>query len=383
MKKALILFSTLSLLAACGSTPAADSTTSPTASSDGLGDYSSSCLDCGFDTVFSLREYQVEEETFRQHYQDAADMFSYYNQLFDIYNNYEGLNNLKTVNDNAGIQAVKVDPVILELLQEAKEFYEPSGGEFDITSGALFSVWHTYRETGITANENNKLGKVPSFAELQEAAQHQGWDCVEINEEESTVYITDPDVSLDVGGIAKGFTVEKIAQMLESEGVTSAAVNAGGNVRTIGTKPDGSPWSIGIQNPGGSGSLFAVTAEGSCSFVTSGDYERYYAAEDGNIYSHIIDPETLFPAAYFHSVSIITDDSGLADCLSTTLFTLDYEEGMALVQSLKEQHPDASLEVIWIMDQEKAPADAANIHTVENYAVVYTDGLKDAIQWIV
>lgn len=370
------------LLTGCAGGSTQSTASAATASAQAQSSYANSCLDCGFDTVFSLRVYDVSQDEFNTSYQEAADLFTYYNNLFDIYNNYDGLNNLKTINDNAGIAPVKVDPVVIELLQKAKEFYDLSGGEFDITQGSLLSVWHKYREEGMTANENGSYGKVPPESELQEAATHHGWDAVEIDEENSTVYITDPDVSLDVGGIAKGFATEKIAAKLAEDGTKTSAVNAGGNVRTLGIKSDGTPWRIGIQNPSGSGSLFVIDSNTEGSFVTSGDYERAYTADDGVTYSHIIDPKTLFPATYYHSVSIITRDSGTADCLSTTLFTMDYDEGVQLINDYKAAHPDETLEVVWIMDKDKAPDDAEYKKDVGSYTVVYTAGLDGAINWI-
>lgn len=371
------------LLSGCaGSNTGAQNPPSASAPSSAPSSYANSCIDCGFDTVFSLRVYDVSEDAFKSSYQEAADLFTYYNNLFDIYNNYDGLNNLKTINDNAGIAPVKVDPVVIELLNKAKEFYDLSGGEFDITQGALLNVWHNYREEGMTANQNGGYGKVPSESELKEAAAHHGWDAIQIDEENSTVFITDPTISLDVGGIAKGFATEKIAARLAEDGTATAAVNAGGNVRTIGTKTDGTPWRIGIQNPSGSGSLFVIDANTDGSFVTSGDYERAYTADDGVTYSHIIDPKTLFPAVYYHSVSIITKDSGTADCLSTTLFTMNYDEGVQLISDYKKAHPDEPLEVVWIMDKDKAPDDAEYTQNLGDYTVVYTSGLEGAINWI-
>lgn len=338
-------------------------------------------MDSGFDTVFSMREYGVEEAIFQQHFEQAKTLFRHYNDLFDIYNDYDGLPNIKTINDNAGRQAVTVDPVIIELLQEAKTFYTFSNDTFDITSGALLNVWHTYREEGLVLNEKGEKGKLPTLEELSEAGLHKGWDLVEINVDAHTVYIKDAAVSLDVGGIAKGFAIEKIARALQESGAKCVAINAGGNVRTIGAKPDGNAWSIGIQNPGGAGSLFALRVPGAHSFVTSGDYERFYVAEDGNTYSHIIDPTTLYPARRFHSVSIVTSDSGAADCLSTTLFMLDYESGLKVIDAYRKEHPQEMLEAIWIMDQEQVPDNVENVHIVTQYAAVYTDGLKDALVW--
>lgn len=375
-RKRLSLFISLALLSACTNT-----TATPTASTTTTSVKSNMCFDCGFDTFFALQGMPLEDEEFNEVFTEASETFSYYNKLFDIYNDYDGINNIKTINDNAGIQAVEVDDVIIEMLNEAKYFYELSDGEFDITMGALLKVWHNYRDEGIDLNAENKYGKVPTLEELEEAAQYSGWEYVEIDEENNTVYITDSNVSLDVGGIAKGFTTEKIAQQLENEGYTTGAVNAGGNNRTLGQKYNGSAWNVGIQNPKGSDSLLVVSYDGKCSFVTSGDYERYYVAEDGNSYHHIIDPETLYPAVNFHSVSIITEDSGVADCLSTTLFTLSYEEGLEVLNKYKEEHPDTFLEAIWILDED-SEIDTEYKHVSDEQLIVYTEGLEGMLTWI-
>lgn len=375
MKKEILTLCCLSLtLAGC-----AGKTSAPAGSSDTTL-YSNVSTDAGFDTVFYYQEYNDDRTASETHFNEAVSLFTHYNDLFDIYNSYDGMNNLKTINDNAGIQPVKVDPDIIDMLNMAKQFYTWSEGEFDITIGSLLNVWHTYREEGIKLNEEGKKGKVPSEAELSEAAVHKGWDHVQIDADADTVYIDDSSISLDVGGIAKGYATEKIADTLEKESdIGTVAINAGGNNRTIGTKPDGSDWNVRIQNPDGGDKLIIVSEPGSKSFVTSGDYERYYEAEDGKRYHHIIDPETNFPSTYYRSVSIITKDSGAADCLSTTLFTLSMEEGQKVLDAYEKQtgiHADA----IWVMNEEQK-ADGPNEKKQMDYYICYTDGLKDHITW--
>ncbi|MCH4013147.1 MAG: FAD:protein FMN transferase [Solobacterium sp.] len=375
MKKEIMTLCCLSLaLAGC-----AGKTSAPSDSSDTTL-YSNVSTDAGFDTVFYYQEYNDDRTASENHFNEAVSLFTHYNDLFDIYNTYDGLNNLKTINDNAGVQPVKVDPDIIDMLNMAKQFYTWSEGEFDITIGSLLNVWHTYREEGIKLNEEGKKGKVPSEAELSEAAVHKGWDHVQIDADADTVYIDDSSISLDVGGIAKGYATEKIAETLEKESdIGTVAINAGGNNRTIGTKPDGTDWNVRIQNPDGGDKLIIVSEPGSKSFVTSGDYERYYEAEDGKRYHHIIDPETDFPSTYYRSVSIITEDSGAADCLSTTLFTLSMEEGQKVLDAYEKQtgiHADA----IWVMNKDQK-ADGPNEKKQMDYYICYTDGLKDHITW--
>lgn len=374
MKKEIMILCASLLLCGCGSAQTQNTADSETTL------YSNVSTDAGFDTVFYYQEYNKDRTASENHFNEAVELFTHYNNLFDIYNTYEGMNNLKTINDNAGIQPVKVDQDIIDMLEMAHDFYTWSDEEFDITIGALLNVWHTYREEGISLNEDGEKGKVPSAEELSEAASHKGWDHVQIDEDAGTVYIDDSEISLDVGGIAKGYATEKIAETLEKEeDIGTAAINAGGNNRTIGTKPDGSDWNVRIQNPDGGDKLIIVSEPGSKSFVTSGDYERYYEAEDGKRYHHIIDPATSYPADYYRSVSIITEDSGAADCLSTTLFTLSMEDGQKVLDAYEEKtgiHADA----IWVMDQDRKE-DGPNGKEQMDYYICYTDGLEGHITW--
>lgn len=359
----------LSLLSGCSSQPA-----EPEAAWQTMQNVS---LDAGFDTVITLIEQTDDPDGFNDHFNDLCDSFRYYNSLYDIYNDYEGIANLKTVNDQAGIAPVKVDPQLIELLKKGKAFYELSNGAFDITMGSVLHVWHEYRTEGMAMNEHGESGRVPSEEELKEAASHHGFEYLEIDQENSTVFITDPDVKLDVGGIAKGFATEKTAKMLEQEGVVYSAINAGGNNRTLGPKRDGTTWNVGIQNPDGQGALFVVRINGANSFVTSGDYERFYVGEDGRRYQHIIDPATLYPADRYRSVTIITPDSGDADCLSTALTVLSIEDGEALLEAYQAKTGN-SAEAIWILSED-ASVDAAHMHKMPGYKIVYTEGLENSL----
>ena len=362
------------LLAGCTTGSAAATTAASTEV------YKNANLDAGiFDTTYAYQEAPKTDQS-ATNYQYSLDELKAYSDFYDIYNNYDGLNNLKTINDNAGIAPVKVDQKIIDMLNLAKEFYTYSNGEFDITMGAVLKIWHTYREAGITLNEQGQNAPVPTLAELQAVQQYRGWDKVIIDDDADTVYITDSHVSLDVGGIAKGYAAEQVGADLVSQGVGGGFVNVGRNIRLLGSKIDGTAWRIGITDPSSStgDSLLALDVDPSYSVVTSGDYERYYTGTDGVRYSHIIDPQTLFPATYYHSVSIIGDDSGVCDCLSTTLFTMTVEDGKKVIAAY-EQATGKTVSVIWIMDPDKTQNESGK--TTTNYFVTYTDDLKDAIVW--
>ena len=151
-------------------------------------------------------------------------------------------------------------------------------------------------------------------------------------------------MSLDVGSIGKGFAVQKVAEFAKELGYNNMVINCGGNAISIGPKPDENNWVFGIQNPDLTAKndvLKRVSITDKC-LVTSGDYQRYYEV-NGVKYCHIIDPDTLMPPTYFHAVSIICDHSGLADALSTALFNMPYEEGLALIHSID------NAEAIWVL----------------------------------
>lgn len=277
-----------------------------------------------FDTVTTMVGYADSQETFTAQAQQIHDELLEYHQLYDIYNDYDGMNNLKTVNDNAGIAPVEVDARILDMLEFSRELYEETGGRVNVAMGGVLSLWHDAREAGIEDPANAYL---PDQDALEEAARHADWSNVVIDEEAGTVYLADPDMSLDVGAIAKGYAVERVCETAPA----GMLISVGGNVRATGPKPDGSPWVVGIENPDGGDFLHTLYVEDS-SVVTSGDYQRYYLV-DGQRYHHIIDPDTLYPATRWRSVSILCADSGIADGLSTALFTLSQEDGQKLLNA--------------------------------------------------
>lgn len=276
-----------------------------------------------FDTVTSIVGFADSEEAFKAETQQIHDALLEYHQLFDIYNDYEGLHNLKTINDQAGIAPVTVDRRILDLLLDCKRYYELSGGAVNVAMGSVLSLWHNARTDGINFPETAKL---PDATMLQEAQKHSSFETVIIDEEKSTVFLADVRQRLDVGAIAKGWSVQRVCQNAP-EGLL---VSVGGNVCATGPKPTGANWVVGIQSPdGGSAYLHTLNIENGC-VVTSGDYQRYYVV-DGKSYHHIIDPQTAYPSDRWRAVTVVCDDSGLADCLSTALFVLPQEEGQALL----------------------------------------------------
>ena len=299
--------------------------------------YNATFLDL-FDTVTTVVGKAESETVFRGWAQAVHDELLFYHQLFDIYNDYEGINNLKTVNDNAGIAPVTVDPEIIALLTDCKAYYDQTGGTVNVAMGGVLKIWHEARNDGINDPANAYL---PDMEDLQAAAEHMDLSAVVIDAAASTVFITDPDVRLDVGAVAKGWATQRV-----SGGVPDCLlISVGGNVCATGPKDDtGTPWVVGVQDPNGGDKYLHTLTVTKGSVVTSGDYQRAYVV-DGELYHHIIDPATLYPSTLWRSVTILCEDSGLADALSTALFVLPLEEGKQLLEK-------AGAEAMWVDREE-------------------------------
>ena len=308
-----------------------------------------------FDTVTQVIAYCESEEEFNTQMQALHQDLIAYNQLYDIYNNYDGVVNVKTINENAGKAPVQVDDRILSMLELARQMYDLTGGKINIAMGSVLGIWHDYREAA-EKDASEADNTLPTQEELEAAAQHCDINDLVIDEKAKTVYLSDPEMSLDVGSVGKGYAVEMVCRAAEARGLTSALVSVGGNLRAIGTKPDGSQWTGGVENPWNASevyttdSLFGAAINMSdMALVTSGDYQRYFVV-DGKRYHHLIDPDTLWPAAYFNSVTVLCPDSGMADCLTTGLFCMPLEEGQKLVESLD------GVEAMWCTPDQQAVA---------------------------
>ena len=296
-----------------------------------------------FDTATTIIGYEKSQEDFDEMCKEITDLLNEYHRLYTIYNRYEGFNNLVTINDlfDGEHKVVTVDQKIIDMLNFAKDMYYKTDGMVNIAMGSVLKIWHIYRNDGLDDPVNAEL---PPMDKLEEASKHINIDNLIIDTEKNTVFIDDPLMTLDVGAIAKGFAVEQIAKYLENKGITGYILNVGGNVRTIGMA-DKEKWKVGIENPDLNDEenkyieFLKLSGE---SVVTSGSYQRFYVV-NGENYHHIIDPETLMPGTKYRSVSVITNDSGLGDAMSTALFLMDYEEGKNLVESTD------NVEAMWVM----------------------------------
>lgn len=294
-----------------------------------------------FDTATTISGYADSQAEFDAVAEQVLEQLEEYHRLYTIYHRFEGLENLCTVNElvDGAHRTVTVDQKIIDLLVYAREMYTLTDGMVNVAMGSVLKLWHDYRTIGM---DDPVKAALPPADALAEAAEHTDITKMVIDRQARTVTLTDPAMRLDVGAIAKGYAVEQIARSLEQQGITGYVLNVGGNVRTVGGKPEGSGWTVGLENPDDTAAEpLAYLELAGQALVTSGSYQRYYLV-DGKRYHHIIHPETRMPAEGYLSVSVLCADSGLGDALSTALFCMPLTEGKALVESL----PD--VEVLWV-----------------------------------
>lgn len=294
-----------------------------------------------FDTLTQVIGYAESQTVFEGQIRDLKEDLESYHRLYDIYQSYPGIINIRDINQAAGRGPLKVDPKIIDMLLFAKEGAGISKGRVNIALGSVLAIWHDYREAG---KMNPDQARLPDRAILEEANRHSHPQDLVIDPVNGTVEILDPLLRLDVGAVAKGYAVEQAARAAEDRGVAHMLISVGGNVRAIGTRAgEAGPWRVGIDNPDPEkGDYLTVLSIDGLSVVTSGVYERYYRV-DGRSYHHIIDPDSLFPENRYLSVSLVCPDSGLADLLSTALFNMDLQEGLAFIEGME------GVEALWCL----------------------------------
>lgn len=281
-------------------------------------------------------------------YADSQEEFDYYrniiynelyrlHMLFDIYNEYPGINNIYTINKNAGIAPVEVDPEIIELIKISKEAYNITNGVFNIALGSVLSIWHTHRNA-----ENPTL---PSMESLLIANEFTNINDIIIDEENSTIFLRYENMSLDVGSIGKGFAIELAVGRAREAGFESFLLNVGGDVLTANGPPERGFWNVGVESPDHSlnaQSVVDVVLADNLAVFVSGDYQRFFVI-DGVAYSHIINPKTLMPAYNFRSVTVLHSSAVYSEILSLAAFIMDLEDGLELMARY-----DA--EALWILN---------------------------------
>jgi thiamine biosynthesis lipoprotein len=250
---------------------------------------------------------------------------------------FQNITDLMKINQNAGIAPVKIPADLFEVLEQAKHYAQISDGAFDPTVGPLVNLW------GIGTEHE----RIPLPGEITEALSLIDWRDLILDRRERTAYLARQGMALDLGAIAKGYAADEAARLARAARVRRAIIDLGGNIMVLGERGQGAPWRIGIQDPLDKRDAYiGVLLISDKSIVTSGVYERYFES-GGRRYHHILSTKNGYPADNgLLSVTIIADSSIAADSLSTTVFALGYEQGMALLKTI----PDA--EAIFIFDDQ-------------------------------
>jgi len=268
-----------------------------------------------------LTAWTADEKAARSAFDDA---FRELERLESLMSTWRAGSDLVRLNEAAGKQPVPVSQEVFDALRAARDFGDTTSGAFDVTFAALADVWKF---------DHDQDNKVPSAADIQQRLPLVGYKGLVLEASARTAYLPRAGMRAHLGGIGKGFAVDRMASLLRERGLTTFMIQFGGDMYMAGM-PEARPWRVGIQDPRGEGNKSFATVELIDSAVsTSGDYERFFL-KDGVRYHHIIDTRTGQPARGSRSVTIVADTSITADALSTGVFVMGPAEGMALIERL-------------------------------------------------
>ncbi len=297
------------------------------------------------DTVMEIR-FQAPGVRAAEEIRD--DIFNEVERLEKLFSRSIPDSDVTIVNNNAGQEPVQVSAEVFYVTKKAIEFAELTEGAFDPTIAPLTDLWGFFSEYEY---------RVPDEKEIETALELVDYALVELISEEKSIYLPVEGMGLELGGIAKGFIVDRALEILKEAGIKNAYVNAG-DIGLIGNRFDGKPWRIGVKNPRNERDMIAVLPLVDQSVDTSGDYERAFE-KDGIKYHHILDPHTGKPAKELASVTVITGTTMDADVLSTAAFVLGLDDGFKLIEELEN---------------------AQGIFVTPALNITYTSGLQDIIE---
>ena len=228
-----------------------------------------------------------------------------------------------SINQNAGIKPIKVSKELWDLIDRSQQISKITSGAFDLTFAAVDQIWKFDGSEAV----------MPDADLIQASVSKIGYNQVQLNKEQSTVFLPQKGMKISFGAIGKGYAADRAKQLLEARGVVGGIINASGDISTWGTQPDGSPWTIGIVNPMNKEKVFSWFSLEHKAVVTSGNYEKFIHI-NGKRYSHIIDPRTGIPSNGIISCTIFASKAELADALATATFVMGVESGLFLIDQL-------------------------------------------------
>lgn len=229
------------------------------------------------------------------------------------------------INKNAGIKPVKVSVELFKLIERSKQISEITDGAFDISYASMDQIWKF----------DGSMKDMPTEDEIKQSVAKVGYQKIILNQSEHTVFLKLPGMKISFGAIGKGYAADKAKELLVSKQVVGGIINAGGDITTWGTEASGKKWMIGIANPLSKDKIFSWLPVVESSVATSGNYEKYVIFR-GKKYTHIIDPRTGYPASGISSVSVFAKSAEFCDALATAVFILGKEEGILLINMLRD-----------------------------------------------
>lgn len=245
--------------------------------------------------------------------------------LFTTYNN-ESQTNL--ININAGIEPVKVDEEVFNLIQRSLHISKITQGAFDISYGSIDkSLW----------NFDKTMTSLPSSETAKKMVHLINYNNIILDSQKQTIYLKEKGMRIGFGGIGKGYAAEMAKKILVKNQVKSGIINASGDLTAWGFQPNGKPWTIGIANPDMPNDAFSYLEISDKAIATSGNYEKFITI-DGKKYSHTIDPKTGLPITGIKSVTVISNNAEFADAMATPIAVMGIEKGMFLVNQLPNLH---------------------------------------------
>lgn len=281
----------------------------------------------GMDTIINISFYSADQEAAASALKDAEEEFMRVDRLTS---RYPALGqtaiipgSVQDINAQAG-QWVQLDEELFALLSLSLEWAQKTEGAFDISLGAVSDLWDF-------ANG----GHIPEPQELEEALSGSGYAKITLDKAGLRILIPQGMV-LDLGAVAKGYAVDCVAQKLKNIGIDNGIIDAGGNIFTLNKQYTGELYTIGIRHPDLPGEIWQTVKTNDQAVVTSGNYQRFFMGPDGQVYHHILDPETGYPSQASISVTVVHKSSTLADILSTALFVMGHEKGQAFSETLPD-----------------------------------------------
>jgi thiamine biosynthesis lipoprotein len=271
--------------------------------------------------VMGIEVSLILSDSDEEHCTLAAETTYYEMQrLEDILSSWKPESETSRINRAEALTPIPVSDETLKVVERALELSRQSGGAFDITVGPLRRAWGLYTSP-----------RVPSEEELTQVLSVIGYDKIKVDREKRSILLTKQGVELDLGGIAKGYILERGVEILKSRNIKAGLIDGSGDVCVWGRKPDGSLWKVGVRDPRNPEKLLTVLPVTNAAVFSSGDYERNFE-EEGVLYHHIFNPKTGKPAAGCHGVTVIGDTIDHINGLSSTVFVLGPEKGMEFIE---------------------------------------------------